>query len=227
MGSGAKLSSPAASKAVKSPKRRPKGAKPRLKGEERRTQILDMALALFRTQGYQPVRMADIAQACEITKPVLYSHFPSKDSLFEACLMVVANEMTEKLVSALANYEGDERSVEGIRALMEFVQANGPLVTEGQAAGIKDSRVEAMLEAHRSQISGAITRILAGMRPATMDEATAITKVEPLAHALLGAADGGARWWQTRPHVKPEETQRLSRLVLDSFIALARKELAT
>ncbi len=212
---------------AESPKKRPKGAKPRLKGEERRAQILDVALTLFRTQGYQPVRMSDIAKACGITKPVLYSHFPSKDSLFEACLVVVANEMTEKLVSALANYEGDERSVEGIRALMNFVQSHGPMIAEGQAAGLKDSRAEAMLEAHRSQISSAITRILAGLRPDNMDEATAIARVEPLAHALLGAADGGARWWQVRPHITPDETQRLSQLVLDSFIDLARQELGS
>lgn len=169
--------------------------------------------------------MSDIAEACEITKPVLYSHFPSKDSLFESCLMQVGHEVTEKLVSALANYEGDQRSIEGIRALMQFVQSHGPMIAEGQAAGLRNSRVEAMLEAQRSQISNAITRILAGLRPDHMDEETAMAKVEPLAHALLGAADGGARWWQAHPDVTPEETQRLSQMVLDSFIDLARQEL--
>ena len=200
---------------------RPKGAKPRLSGVERRAQILASATSLFRTKGLSAVRMDDIAVACGITKPVLYSHFRSKEALFEACLSEVSGELTQKLISALGEPKSNRQS---LYALMKFVQDHGLLLSDSESAGQNNTAIGTLLSSHRENLILTVAHILAAERPEDMDELTAIRIVEPLAHALLGAAEGGAKWWQTRPSVTPEETQRLSQLVLNQFLELVANE---
>jgi len=50
--------------------------------ELRRPLVLDAALPLFAEQGYEATSMQAIADAAEVSKPVLYSCFASKEELF-------------------------------------------------------------------------------------------------------------------------------------------------
>ncbi|MEN8722973.1 MAG: TetR/AcrR family transcriptional regulator [Alphaproteobacteria bacterium] len=207
-------------------KTRPNGAKPRYRGQERKAQILGVATGLFGSSGYQSLKMTEIATACGITKPVLYSHFPSKDALFEAALNKIGQQLNDLLITALINHEGQDQSLESLQALMSFVQQHNGLWAEVSGASSNAGlSIVAMMDSYRDQVAGAITKILAARRPTTMSEVEAQQRVAPLAHALLGAADGGARWWRHEPDTPIEETQRLSRLVLDHFMMMARSEL--
>jgi len=208
-------------------KSRPKGSKPRKTGTERKAQILAIASDLFGTIGYQTVKMTDIARSCGITKPVLYSHFPSKDALFEASLMTMGDQLSKLVVASIAAYEsGDEAvALTHLQDLLTFVQLNQGLWTDLHTSGVFDRKVGNRMMSYRDQVAMAVAQILAGQRPAHMDEDTAIKRVAPLAHALIGAADGGARWWRSAPDTPVDEAQRLTRLVLDHFIDMARMEL--
>jgi AcrR family transcriptional regulator len=50
--------------------------------ELRRPLVLDAALPLFAEEGYEAVSMQAIADAAQVSKPVLYSCFASKEELF-------------------------------------------------------------------------------------------------------------------------------------------------
>jgi TetR/AcrR family transcriptional regulator len=52
--------------------------------ESSRKRILDCALTLFSSRGYDGVGIAEICAAAGITKPTLYYHFSSKEGLYEA-----------------------------------------------------------------------------------------------------------------------------------------------
>ena len=52
--------------------------------DARRAQVLRIAQGLFATEGYHHVSMDDIADHAEVSKPVLYRHFPSKLELYLA-----------------------------------------------------------------------------------------------------------------------------------------------
>jgi AcrR family transcriptional regulator len=54
--------------------------------ELRRPLVLDAALPLFARDGYDAVSMQVIADAAGVSKPVLYSCFPSKEELFDELL---------------------------------------------------------------------------------------------------------------------------------------------
>src|SRR5512133_2759788 len=58
----------------------------RLKGPERRQQLLAVATKLFADRGYEATTTAAIAEAAGITEPVLYRHFQNKKDLYLAVL---------------------------------------------------------------------------------------------------------------------------------------------
>ena len=63
--------------------------------------ILDEALTLFSVRGFEPVTVADIADAVGIKAPSLYKHYKSKHDIFEAIIA----EMQ-------ARYEGQAASMQ-------------------------------------------------------------------------------------------------------------------
>ena len=48
--------------------------------------IEGIALKLFLRHGYRKVRMGDIAEACEISRPSLYAVFPNKEAIFASII---------------------------------------------------------------------------------------------------------------------------------------------
>ncbi|MBL9074685.1 TetR/AcrR family transcriptional regulator [Tabrizicola sp.] len=53
----------------------------------RERQILDAALTVFAASGYSGTTMDAVAAEAGVTKPTLYSYFPSKESLFQAMML--------------------------------------------------------------------------------------------------------------------------------------------
>ncbi len=58
----------------------------RLPRDERRAQLLVAALEVFTAAGYHSAAMDEIADRANVSKPVLYQHFPSKLDLYLAVL---------------------------------------------------------------------------------------------------------------------------------------------
>jgi AcrR family transcriptional regulator len=61
-------------------------ARPRLKAEERRQAVLDVAGRVFFEKSYRGATTAEIARESGISEPILYRHFGSKRDLYLACL---------------------------------------------------------------------------------------------------------------------------------------------
>jgi len=78
--------------------------KKRLPASERRKVILDAALSTFVEYGYHGALMDTIAERAEVTKPILYRHFPSKLDL----LLAILDQTGEELRDALLQPDPDE-----------------------------------------------------------------------------------------------------------------------
>lgn len=61
-----------------------------MKQEDTKQRILEKALELFSTQGYDAVSVGEIAKAVGIKAPSLYNHFPSKQAIFDAIVEATA-----------------------------------------------------------------------------------------------------------------------------------------
>lgn len=68
------------------------------RSEQKRQQILKAAGSLFTTQGYA-VSMSSIAKQADVSKQTVYSHFKTKDELFEKCIKekCIANKFKDDL----------------------------------------------------------------------------------------------------------------------------------
>lgn len=102
--------------------------------DDRRRQLLDVAQHLFSHEGFHHVSMDDIADRAEVSKPVLYRHFPSKLDLYLAVIDRRGESLVAAIDQALASVDGvDEgeppRGREVVRAIVrahvEFVQDAG------------------------------------------------------------------------------------------------------
>ena len=58
----------------------------RMRGEERREDILNHAKTVFARFGYADASTSELARASEVTEPMLYKHFGSKKGLFLAVM---------------------------------------------------------------------------------------------------------------------------------------------
>jgi AcrR family transcriptional regulator len=71
----------------------------RLSAASRRETILDAAIPLFATAGYEQTRMSDVAARVGVTEPVIFQNFGTKAELFAAAL--------ERVSSHAAGYLSD------------------------------------------------------------------------------------------------------------------------
>jgi len=86
---------------------------------ERRAQIIEKATQLFAGNGYKKVTMGSVAQACRVTEPALYRHFPSKSDLYDAVLMALKDRLN--IDTVLAELEASEDIGEVLYGLARYV----------------------------------------------------------------------------------------------------------
>jgi AcrR family transcriptional regulator len=73
---------------------------------DNRENIIDKALELFSSRGYDAVGVQEIADAASITKPTLYHYFGSKQGLLKALLSARFEGLIRE-IRAAAEYAGD------------------------------------------------------------------------------------------------------------------------
>ena len=140
---------------------------PRMSRDDRRAQVLTVAQDLFAREGYHHVSMDDIADRAEVSKPVLYRHFPSKLDLYLAVVDHRGEALVGSVDAALAAVAQDDAPagrevVRGVvRAYVEFVEHAGDsfsLLFESDVT--RDSDVRARVEQASAEAARAICRAL-------------------------------------------------------------------
>jgi AcrR family transcriptional regulator len=77
----------------------------RLDAAARRETVLDAAIPLFASVGYDQTRMSDVAARVGVTEPVIFQNFGTKAELFAAALELVSRDAARYL-SDLAEQRG-------------------------------------------------------------------------------------------------------------------------
>ena len=95
------------------------------KSEVTAARILDAALTLFRTKGFEQTTMRDIAAAAGMATGAAYHHFASKDAMVMAFYERSFVEMQPRIESALSGKRGLEPKLLAlIRTKLEYFQPN-------------------------------------------------------------------------------------------------------
>ena len=98
----------------------------RLPRDERRAQLLIAALEVFTAAGYHSAAMDEIADRANVSKPVLYQHFPSKLDLYLAVLDMHIDSLVFAIQKAIAsNRENSSRVAATVEAYFGFIDSEG------------------------------------------------------------------------------------------------------
>jgi AcrR family transcriptional regulator len=162
----------------------------RLAPEVRRRQVLDAAVSVFAEQGFHGASMEDVAARAGVSKPSVYAHGGSKEELFTACLHQEADRLMRSMATTVAD-AGPDPQVRLWLGLGAFFRAltthrDGWTVLYRQAStGSFATDVDAL----RRRIVATAGALLAEDLEVDPDV------VAPIAHTLVGAAEGLADWW--------------------------------
>lgn len=146
------------------------GARRRMGVEERREQLIAVALELFGRHPPEEVSIDDIAAAAGISRPLVYHYFPGKRSLYGAAIRRAADELSARLVEPATGPFG-RRLLRVVGRYFDFVAEHGPGFSALLRGGL---------------VAGAETG--AGSTGSVIDEVRRAARDQMLAHLGLSAA---------------------------------------
>ncbi|MFJ4512770.1 TetR/AcrR family transcriptional regulator [Streptomyces sp. NPDC088816] len=126
------------------------GVRRRMGVDERRQQLIGVALELFSRRSPDEVSIDEIASAAGISRPLVYHYFPGKLSLYEAALLRASDDLAGRFTEP---HEGPlgARLLRVMRRFFDFVDEHGPgfsaLMRGGPAVG--SSTTNALIDSVR------------------------------------------------------------------------------
>lgn len=154
--------------------------------ESTRQRIIDAALEVFASKGYNDALIDDIARTSATSKGAFYFHFPSKRAIFEALLKHLVERLVSDAESAIDGQQGALAKVEAalstvLMTLSHHEKATRLLFVE--ATGLGRTFERQVRAAHQ-----AFARVIAHHLQAAVDDGSILPlDVELTAYAWLGA----------------------------------------
>ncbi|MGW7520537.1 TetR/AcrR family transcriptional regulator [Streptomyces sp. NPDC054796] len=187
------------------------GVRRRMGVEERRKQLIAVALDLFSRRSPDDVSIDDIASAAGISRPLVYHYFPGKHSLYEAAVRRAADELASRFVEP---HEGPlgARLLRVMGRYFDFVEEHGPgfsaLLRGGPAVG--SARANAMIDEVRRAAYGQMLAHLGLEDPGP--------RLALVIRSWVGLAETTALTWLEARAIPREE---LELQLVHDFMALA------
>ncbi|MER5514638.1 MULTISPECIES: TetR/AcrR family transcriptional regulator [unclassified Streptomyces] len=164
------------------------GVRRRLGVEERRQQLIGVALELFSRRSPDEVSIDEIASAAGISRPLVYHYFPGKLSLYEAALKRASEDLAGRFAEPQEGPLG-ARLLRVMRRFFDFVDEHGPgfaaLMRGGPAVG--SSATNALIDSVRQ---AAYEQILAHL-----DVTEAPARLELVVRSWISLAESTALIW--------------------------------
>jgi AcrR family transcriptional regulator len=174
--------------------------------------MLTVAQQVFAERGFRAASVDAIASGAEISKPMLYAYFGSKEGLYRACMQRSRAALVDALDTAAASSETpDQRLWAGLLAFFTFVEEEPEAwaILAGEA-GAGGGALAADGADARREIAGTVGGMLRDAAAAAGADKQALAATEPLGLALVGAAESLSRWWQAHPDQPCEAVARLA-----------------
>jgi AcrR family transcriptional regulator len=165
------------------------GGTKRLPRAVREQQMLDAAVQIFSVNGYHETSMDAIAAEAEISKPMLYLYYGSKEELFGACL---SRELSRFVDAVRANIDLTQSPKELLRnavlAVLNYIDANRASWMVLYTQATSSQAFAHTVREGRERIIDLVSRLLqSGTRHPEPD-----TDFDMMAVALVGAGESVA-----------------------------------
>ncbi|BDZ57135.1 TetR family transcriptional regulator [Barrientosiimonas humi] len=178
-----------------------RGRSGRLPRSARRAQLMEAAQSVFVESGYHATAMDEIAERAQVSKPVLYQHFPGKLDLYLALLETHTSELPSLVQDALdSTTDNSERVAAAVGAFFDFVER-------------KDAAFRMVFESDLINEPEVARRVLRASDKCAESVAAVVQEDTGLPHeqskligvALVGMSQVVARYWIARGDDIPRE----------------------
>jgi AcrR family transcriptional regulator len=184
----------------------------------REQMILEVAGAAFAEAGYERASMDRIARLAEVSKPMLYAYFGSKEGLYVAYIERTGGELVQRLVGADQTAPEVDRLRAVISEFLSFVSEH----RDGWTVLFREMSARRPLAEQvaqlRSEIVDQVRRMLEGADQPSWS-GLAPPASEGVAEAIVGAGEALANWWLEKPDVRRED-------VTEWYVGLTRAAIA-
>ena len=166
----------------------------------REQQMLDSAIRVFADLGYRSASMDTIARDANISKPMLYLYYGSKEELFSACVARESGRLIEGLTSAATGSDGPRDSLESVvQAFLEFVDANA----DSWTVVYRQAMAEPVFRDEVEKTRSVLVDLTADLLAQNSVESRSREVLQVVATALVGAGEAVAN--QIAAHSMPTE----------------------
>jgi AcrR family transcriptional regulator len=169
-------------------------------GPQRREQLLGVARDVFAERGYAATTMEEIAERAEVSKPVVYEHFGSKDDAFGVVVDREVVELSSRMAAAIAV---DDPRAAGESAALAFLgyveeeEAGFRVLLHDGPVGVATGSLASIM----SDVAVRVEELLLRDFREGFDHRT----VPMYARMLVGAVAGVGEWWLEASHLSRDE----------------------
>jgi AcrR family transcriptional regulator len=176
--------------------------------------ILNTACALFAQQGYMRASIADLADACQISRGALYHYFDSKEAILFAILEAHVRQMISDVEAAMASQSNTQDRFRGaIRAIVELNarSTNEQRLILNDLAFLADAEQKAVKALER-QLVDTISDLLI-----RLDTEGKIVKRSKRVYTMMlfGILNFSHTWYDPKGDIPPKE---FADMVVDLFL---------
>ena len=188
----------------------------RMRGTERREQLIGVARRLFAEKGFEGTSVEEIAAKAGVSKPVVYEHFGGKEGLYAVVVDREVGYLLAAIEGALADAVRSRELVEqAALALLDYVETH----TDGFRILVRDSSVASSSGSFASLLSDIASQV-EGLLVTEFKRHGLEAKTAPMyAQMLVGMIALTGQWWLTTR--KPKKAEVAAHLVNLAWNGLA------
>ena len=182
---------------------------------DREREILDAAAEVFGTSGYAHTSVVAVARRADVSKPLVYDYFGSKDGLFIACVDRAGTNLVEH-VAAVQEGTSLDRALRTLGAIFEALEPRRSDwrvlhdTTLPQGSPVLERALHHRRELFRLAAEGT-QEVLAARGITQRDEVDLTARL--WSSTVITTVD----WWLDRPDVSPDEAVALCGDLLVAF----------
>jgi AcrR family transcriptional regulator len=168
-----------------------KGATGRLTASARRTQLVEIARAVFAKRGYEATSMEEIAAKAKVSKPIVYEHFGGKEGLYAVVVDREMDYVVTRIAEAITAGTPRERVERAALAFLSYVRDQ----PDGFVVLSRDAPVT-LARGGMSSLLNDVAERVADVFATNFKKAGYDSKTAPIyAHALVGMVTFVGQWW--------------------------------
>lgn len=166
------------------------GGTKRLPRAVREQQMLDAAVSVFADNGFRDTSMDSIAARAQISKPMLYLYYGSKEELFSACIARESGRFIDAMTSGFdPRLRQSEQARTVVREFLRFVDEHGESWRVLYRVAIGSTTFAETVAESRRQVVEMVAELI---RRGTTVESARDIDFELTAIALVGAGEAVA-----------------------------------